>query len=162
MVTGHIYKLYNTINTKYYIGSTIQKYVSNRFSTHLRDAKIGKRPDYILHKVILEIGSEKWKIETLKTIEVSGRKELTKIEDLYIDISDPNCLNSKRACGIRKEDYSSKKDYEKARYVCSKKVDAERAKTRWQKLKNDPIKYEEYKQKKRVYDKNWRRCANKA
>lgn len=160
MKTGKIYKLYNTVDDRYYIGSTIQKYLSNRLSIHKSDANKDKRPGNILHKAIKEIGAEKWFIKELFSTLVENRREICRIEDNYIVWDDKNCLNQKKASGVYRDEYKSSSEYEKARYQCSNFVyEKERAKTKWQKLKNNPVKYDEYKQKQRERDR--RRRAQK-
>lgn len=115
MISGKIYKLKNSENDFYYIGSTIDQ-LSNRVSKHRQDARNNKRPNNLLHKKMNEIGIDKWSYELLLQIDVNNKRELCRKEDEYIDLDDINCLNQKRAFGIYRDEYTSDAEYEKARY----------------------------------------------
>ena len=149
---GTIYKLYNTVDDKYYIGGTIQN-LANRFSTHKRDARLNKRPNNQLHKLIREIGEDKWKIKTLVVKEFKSKREVCRIEDEYIDCKDPNCLNEKKASGVYVDEYTTREAYHKAKWLNASEHEKSRGNANWEKLKNDPVKFEIYKEKRRERDR---------
>lgn len=143
--SGKVYKLYNTEDNRYYIGSTIQKYVSNRLCTHKGDAKNNRRPDNILHKAMLQIGLDNWYIKVLLNKEVNDRRSICREEDIFIDLEDPNCLNEKRSCGIYRDEYNTDKEYEKARYAnVNKDKEAARGRRKWERLKSNPEKLKQH------------------
>ena len=47
-------------------------------------------------------------------------KELRKLENKYIDLSDSLCLNVKQSYGLQKDDYETKEAFEKARWQVDK------------------------------------------
>jgi len=139
MKTGKIYKLTNTVDSKYYIGSSVQKYLSNRLSSHKTQAKKGNRPNCKLFKHMLLIGCDKWKIKLIEVINFELKKDLYKKENEYIDLDDPDCLNVKKGSGIYKSDYDTNKEYEKARYLNQIEYERKKSKLRWQKIKQSRI-----------------------
>ena len=156
MITGTIYKLINSENELYYIGSTVQK-LSKRMATHRSDVKNNKRPNNILHKKMVEIGIDKWNIQLLETIDNITKRELVRKEDEYINLNDENCLNIKKSSGVYLDEYKSKSEYEKARYLnCDKDKEQKRGKLKWERIKSDPIKYAEYRQKQLTRERNYR------
>ena len=53
--------------------------------------------------------------------------------------------------------YKSKSEYEKARYLnCDKEKEHKRGKLKWERIKSDPIKYAEYRQKQLTRERNYR------
>ena len=68
---GKIYKIYNTINGNFYIGSTTQK-LSFRMKDHRSDCK--RRSHLPLYKAMIEHGKEYSYIELLENIHVVIKK----------------------------------------------------------------------------------------
>lgn len=140
MKTGKIYKISNSQNSFYYIGSTVQT-LPNRMYKHRIDCLKERNKNNKFYKKMLEIGLKNWYIEALEFIDIVNLEELRKLrklEDKYINLLDINCLNMKKALGIYRTDFKTDSDYQKKRYELAKEKDRERAKKRWQKIKNDP------------------------
>jgi hypothetical protein len=132
---GKVYKLTNSVNSKYYVGSTTQKYLSNRLCTHKNDAKNKRRPGNVLHMAMLETGIDTWKIEQIGSLTYTSVRELRRFEDQFVELADENCLNAKKASSIYVDEYKSKDDFEKARYQVNKETDKIRSKKRWEQTK---------------------------
>jgi len=75
-----IYKVFNTVNDKLYIGQTVHS-LEYRFDSHVKcsSSKLGK--------AIAELGKDKFKIELLDTSATSNY-ELSILEDKYITLYD--------------------------------------------------------------------------
>ena len=70
---GYIYKITNNINNKQYIGQTIKKRPSDRFSQHryaARHPESEKHPPY-LHKAMAKYGVENFSFEIIEEVENS-------------------------------------------------------------------------------------------
>lgn len=74
MYEGFIYKIYNDVNDKIYIGQTISD-LQTRFSQHKYDAKKHLRNMYI-HKAIRKYGIEHFNIKEIEKITESCKQEL--------------------------------------------------------------------------------------
>lgn len=133
MKTAKIYKLENSINSKYYIGSTKAKYLNDRFCSHKRDSKKIRNLKNKLYIEMNKIGINNWKITLIENFSFNLDRELRYKEDTYIDLNDINCLNVKRSIGIYRDEYNSKEEYEKARYILNAEKDKirERKKPRY-------------------------------
>lgn len=90
-MNGIIYKLYNTENDKYYVGSTIQK-LNRRLKDHRNQANNSTRQSK-LYLEIRSINCDKWFIKELKEININNKIELIKHENDFINLMDINCLN---------------------------------------------------------------------
>lgn len=78
-----IYRILNTKNDKFYIGSSVNLY--KRSCEHIRLLNLGKHPNLILQRSYNK-NSEYYKIEILEIVDKNiGRKELLKIEQGYLD-----------------------------------------------------------------------------
>lgn len=78
-----IYRIINTKNDKFYIGSSVNLY--KRSYEHIRLLNLGKHPNLILQRSYNK-SSEYYKIEILEVVNKDiGRKELLKIEQNYLD-----------------------------------------------------------------------------
>lgn len=76
-----IYKIYNDINDKVYIGQTIHS-VQRRFSRHLQDAISGRLNTHLCRAIRL-YGKKHFFVETIDT--ASNQEELTKKEYYWIN-----------------------------------------------------------------------------
>ena len=87
MYEGYIYKIYNDINNKVYIGQTITT-IDKRFSQHISDAN-HKNINSRLYNAIRKYGEQYFHISEIKKIERITKYELkTKLNELeifYID-----------------------------------------------------------------------------
>lgn len=143
---GSIYKLTNTLNEKYYVGST-KKSLNNRLAKHKARSK---QPNCYFHRYFDEIVLQggRWNISEIE--QVSGHeKDLLLAENNHIKLDDPLCLNRKRAYGIRRCDYETDREYERAKYLDRIDFERNRNKIRWQRLKNDPELMERHREKQR-------------
>lgn len=154
MINGKIYKLTNNQNDLYYIGSTKQT-LRNRLYKHRQDARLGIRPNNKLHKAINDIGCFCWEITLIIEDNFEDSIAMRKEENKYINLSDSKILNVKMAWSpINSHNNTSKEVYEHIKSTPRLlNKEKERAKTRWERLKSDPIAYEQYKQKRREYEK---------
>ena len=78
---GKIYKIYNTINDNFYVGSTTQK-LSQRMKDHRSNCK--RLPHLFLYKEMIEYGKEHFYIELLEKYPCNDKEELAKKEGEYI------------------------------------------------------------------------------
>lgn len=86
-----VYSLTNSIDSKWYLGSTRQK-LGRRFSGHKQSAKKGANSP--IYKHMREIGVDKWKITKLCSKPYINDIENLKFErDEYDKRKDDNCLN---------------------------------------------------------------------
>ena len=77
---GKIYQILNNINDEVYVGSTIQP-LSKRFHCHKADSKVR---DCNIHKLIREIGEDKFYIELIESYPCNSREELRAREGHHI------------------------------------------------------------------------------
>ena len=109
LIEGRIYKLTSPNTNMVYIGSTILT-LNLRLSKHVSD---WKRRDCCTSKYILEKGNVN--IELLEEVQVDSIRDLTKIEQEWIDKT-PNAVNKKKAY-ISEEDQKEKKRISSRQYV---------------------------------------------
>ena len=95
MITGRIYKLTSPNTDKVYIGSTTET-LNTRLNKHVSDWK--RRNCSSIY--ILEKGD--YKIELLEEVQVESSRDLTKIEQSWIDRF-PNAVNKKKAHRTREQ-----------------------------------------------------------
>ena len=114
---GFIYKIVNTENTDFYIGSTSGT-LKIRLKTHFYS--IDKKPNIKLYKLMMDLGKDKFNIELVENVIYSNIEELRKKEQEYIERLKPS-LNSINAFG---------KDKEKIRLNQKRKYDKHKEKTR--------------------------------
>jgi len=96
IIIGRVYKIYNTIDEKVYIGSTTKPLV-NRLATHVSDynRKI-KKMDLYTH--FSKIGYNNFKMKLLEWKQVDNIQELRSIEQKWINRENPiNLLNTRVA-----------------------------------------------------------------
>ena len=90
MYEGFIYKIYNDINDKIYIGQTINS-ISKRFSAHISDAKSGNS-DMAIHNAMNKYGYDNFHIQEIIRLQNENlnilKEELSKLEIMYIDMYD--------------------------------------------------------------------------
>lgn len=138
---GTIYKLYNTVNKKYYIGSTTKRMCTRMaiYRYHVRHNYGGSR----LHKEMRKTGVENWKYKILESGEYDGQTELRKKKEKYLKkYKTKNSLNTNK--GIRTNE--DKNEYAREYY---KKKGHIRLKQRYEENKEELlIKQKEY------YEKN--------
>ena len=117
---GCVYKVTNTVDDKYYIGSTITS-LKQRLSVHKSHAKTERHKTKPFLQHMNTIGWDTVIIECLDECDdIKTKEELLKKEDEYIaeHINDSNCLNVIRATPLtperlkdnRKKIYEKKKD----------------------------------------------------
>jgi len=83
-----IYKITNTVNNKFYIGSTSCNF-ANRYYQHISDYKKGKRTCTALYRAFAKYGLENFSFEI---IEVCSKEDCISREQYYLDKgSDYNC-----------------------------------------------------------------------
>ena len=90
---GRIYKL-ECEDGYYYIGSTVEETIQERLWKHKESSK---RKPYKVYNHINNITWDKVKMVLVKEIEVLSLEELHTEENIYIDLDDMLCLNTKRA-----------------------------------------------------------------
>jgi hypothetical protein len=90
-----IYKISNSVNNDLYVGSTTQS-LKQRFTKHISRTKNEKYKNIKLHKIMNEIGIDKFKIELLEETEFINKEEQLKLENKYIKELKP-VLNSQLA-----------------------------------------------------------------
>lgn len=119
--TGKIYKICDFEDTKRYIGSTCEKYLSNRLAGHRKEYKrwkAGKVPKVTSYCLFDEFGVENCKIILLESFEYTTREELKKKEAEYITTVE--CVN-KNIPARTKEDWNREHpDYNKNYYINNK------------------------------------------
>lgn len=76
-MNGKIYKIYNTINDKLYIGKTVST-LENRFNQHIRDSKKDRNEKRPLYNAMNKYGTERFFIELIEEcpLEELSKKEL--------------------------------------------------------------------------------------
>lgn len=154
---GCVYKLYNTENNKYYVGSTIQK-LNRRLKDHRNQANNSTRQSKLYVEMRL-IGCDKWYIEELKEININNKIELIKYENDFINLTDINCLNcinSQFKIEPNQKIKSKNKviDIDNDKYQNNLIMEKNRAQEKRDLIKNDTEQYNDYLEyhKKRVKD----------
>lgn len=95
VMIARIYKFYNTIDEKVYIGST-NKTLVKRLGDHMYSYNCGKSSD--LYKHMLEIGKKNFRMKLLEYKIVDNVQEMRTSEQKWIDRENPkNLLNARRA-----------------------------------------------------------------
>jgi len=97
VIFGRIYKIYNIIDNKIYIGSTTQPlYI--RLSQHLYDYKKRQYKIINLYTYINKIGIKNFKMKLLEGKVVDNMLELRQLEQKWINRENPiNLLNIQKA-----------------------------------------------------------------
>lgn len=95
VIIGRIYKIYNIIDEKIYIGGTTKPLVK-RLGDHMCDYNM--RTNMELYKHFSKIGLNQFRMKLLECKQVDNIKELRELEQKWLDRENPdNLLNSKRA-----------------------------------------------------------------
>lgn len=93
---GYIYKITNSINGMFYIGSTIN--IEKRWRHHLNELKSHCHHNMFLSRAFEKYGEESFEL-TYKEINVSDENELRHIEERYINF----CWNSGKLYNLSKK-----------------------------------------------------------
>jgi predicted GIY-YIG superfamily endonuclease len=95
----------------WYVGSTTQRYMSQRLAQHKIKTHLGRTSNLYNH--IRDVGWDTMDCEILEEVDVKTIEELRQCEQRYIDENkDTYCLNELKAfTGLTKKDYW--KDYQK-------------------------------------------------
>ena len=109
-----VYKITNSINDKFYIGSTAaqNKTLKDRMDNHKKCANdISGRRNSVLYNNMRELGIHHFKIELIEEMCFNTKRELVEREQYYIDLMKPQ-LNQFRSI--------ANPHYEKDRYLRDK------------------------------------------
>lgn len=93
-----IYKITNSINNDFYIGSTTNQYLCSRMNCHRMASKENNgRRESNLYKLMRELGVKNFKIELLEEVKCDNKIDLCNKEQYYIDLLKPtlNMTNPK-------------------------------------------------------------------
>jgi len=180
---GKNYKLINTVDDTYYIGSTAKKYLNNRLYDHKYTANNELfRTNSNLYEHMRKIGADKFDIELIEEYHCHSRQELWQREEFFINLlkNEPNCLNMRRAFVSNEENYKKKyydqhkeeiKEYKK-QYANQHKEEIKEYKKQYANQHKEEIKerkkqyYEQNKeelneQRKQYYDQHKEEILNK-
>ena len=108
---GKIYTIRHPDSEKYYIGSTCEKYISNRFGGHKSNYKkyLNGKYSNVSSFRLFDLGIDECYIELLELFPCSSKMELTKREGELIRLYKNDVVN-KRIAGVTKE---AKKEHKK-------------------------------------------------
>ena len=104
--TGFIYKLTNTIDDEFYVGSTTTD-IEQRLKNHLRCFQINKHSK--LYSKMNDIGFDKFHIEEIESVPFEDKYELYARENFYIKELNPP-LNMRPAPDRNYDSYESHKE----------------------------------------------------
>ena len=107
-----VYKLINTVDDTFYIGSTTTS-LSKRLSFHKTSAKTKIKRNFKIYIHLNKIGFENIKIILINEFYLDNRDQLLRVENEYIEMykNDPNCLNSIRAFSTDEQKKEQIKQY---------------------------------------------------
>ena len=107
---GRIYKIVDTVNGYFYIGSTCNP-LTKRLSKHKYDSK--RHPERSVYKYFNSIKWENVKIILITECYLDNKEQLLREEDNYIQMynDNPLCLNIKRAFVTKEETKEHNKEY---------------------------------------------------
>jgi group I intron endonuclease len=88
MMNGKIYKITNIVNSKIYIGQTIQEKLEKRLTKHIRDAR-NKTTNSALHNSIRKYGFENFVIELIED-KLTTKIDLDRKEKFWISSTKSN------------------------------------------------------------------------
>lgn len=97
---GKIYKIVNDVDDKIYVGSTIKKYLSQRFYAHKNDSNIF--PNRNIYKHMHKIGVGHFKIELIEKYPCENNKDLRMREEHYAKLLNAE-LNERRCYTTEEE-----------------------------------------------------------
>ena len=114
---GRIYKIVDTVNGYFYIGSTCNP-LTKRLSKHKYDSK--RQPERSVYKYFNSIKWENVKIILITECYLDNKEQLLREEDNYIQMynDNPLCLNIKRAFVTKEETKEYNKEYREQQCVC--------------------------------------------
>lgn len=126
--SAKIYKIISPNSDKIYIGSSIEKYLSNRIANHKKKFRLwnnNKENKYCTSYKILECGDAS--IVLLENFNCNNRKELHTRERFYIEQNKDICINKNIPTRTNKEyknDYKEyfqgwKRGYNSTKHQCS-------------------------------------------
>jgi hypothetical protein len=144
---GKIYRLICDNPDLFYIGSTTQQYLCNRYQQHKQDFKKGKG---ITSKKLFEAGNVK--IELLELFSCSCKEELLFRERHWIEQLD--CINKMKPIVTKEEAKQTKREYDQTPIMKKKKKEYIE-KTKEQKREYDRQHYLANKAKKIEYQKQY-------
>tara|TARA_R110000868_G_scaffold315087_1_gene576006 strand:- start:984 stop:1499 length:516 start_codon:yes stop_codon:yes gene_type:complete len=107
---GKIYTIRHPDTDKFYIGSTCEKYLSNRFGGHKKDYRNGKN---ITSKILFDLGIDGCYIELLENYPCNSKEELHKREGDLIRLHKDNIVNRKIERRSQKEYREDTKEHKK-------------------------------------------------
>jgi len=140
---GKIYKIVNDVNDKFYIGSTAEKYLSNRMSSHR------KKDNKCMSKNI-GVNLKECNIILIENYPCNDKQELRRREREYFDKYKKECkevfLNKNRPIRLEGEDTK-----EKIKWVKNNKERNSKNRKEW--VKNNGDKIKEYNEKNKEYKK---------
>lgn len=93
---GIVYRLYSKLNKYYYIGST-ENSINIRLKKHIQSHKQYIKNKCIQCSSVLILDYEDWNYEILYQGYFTNKYELKKKEDTYINLTNPFCVNIRRA-----------------------------------------------------------------
>lgn len=128
IINGMIYRIWNDVDDKTYIGSTSQAYLSYRMKNHKNSMKASKTKYYNmkLYKHMRALGFEKFHIELIEKVQVKSKRELKRIEGMWQRKLKPE-LNYEIAGRTQKE-WEAETGYSKKYYTEHKDDFKEKAK----------------------------------
>jgi len=137
---GKIYKIVSDNTDKIYIGSTTQKYLSTRLSTHVshfKDANRKQSEKCLSHK-ILEAGN--YRIILIESYPCESKDELRAREQYHIELNKDHVVNNQRAHLSNTKDITvsckdDEKEYNRQRYANNKNSFSQAARAYYQKNK---------------------------
>jgi len=95
VIIGRVYRIFNDIDNKVYIGSTI-KPLAKRLGDHMYSYNINTNMDLYHHMRL--IGKQYFTMELLECKQVNKLSELYMLEQIWINKENPeNLLNNKKA-----------------------------------------------------------------
>jgi hypothetical protein len=159
---GKIYKITNDYNDEVYVGSTCDS-IGKRFCGHKYASYEIKSKHLPLYKLINEIGIERFRIQLIEEYPCEDKYQLIQKEGEYI--RELGTLN-KRIAGrtgqeYRKENKDKIKETQKIYHSKNKEIIKEKSKEyhnseHAKQLRKAYEQTDEYKEKKRILDKNYR------
>jgi group I intron endonuclease len=87
---GYIYRIYNIVNSKQYVGST--ENITNRWKKHSTDLQQNKHHNIYLQRSYNKHGANNFLFEIIEECDIRDKFELHNIEQRYLD-NEPNLYN---------------------------------------------------------------------
>lgn len=149
--SGKIYVIRSPSTEKYYIGSTCEKYLSNRFGSHNSKYRnfLNNNQAYITSFEIIKLGDAY--IELLEMFPCNSKLELCKREGELIREHKENCVNKHIAGRTGKEHYEDNREH-KLQYNINNKDKIKNYRHAYN--RTDEFKAKSRQQSKLYYEKN--------